>query len=125
MLDRLAFNLADIPLVVPSLKGGRTMGQWDYSISNGELVFIDSFTGLIPAKVIAKKWDPEVKGFRALLLITANRPGARKGSREWASASNVVHRKAVHTRNGQYRITNYEYSWDGVTEWTKPFTTMT
>jgi hypothetical protein len=75
----------------------------------GELVYLDTPRGLIPAKIRDTGNGPE----DLALTVTAARPGYIRG--EWvtanARAGDVVPRGYVHVRSGQYRITNPPDDW--------------
>lgn len=66
----------------------------------GDLAYYDSFTGLIPCKVldVENGWATEIK-------ITATRGGYKKGERLYGfSPRHVIRRAQIHVKNGQYRI---------------------
>lgn len=75
----------------------------------GDLVYIDTFLGLIPAKLI----EINAATRTATLRITAKRRGYRFGETVRDSALNVIRRDSVYSRSGQYRIRN-DFTIEGV-----------
>lgn len=80
-------------------------------VREGDLVFIDSSTGLIPARVVSVPNGLTPGGHverlthRAIeVQVTASRIGWRTGEILWISPGECVPRKAVRKRSGQYRI---------------------
>lgn len=65
----------------------------------GDLVYLDSFAGLVPAKVIHLGPKDLVH-----VVITATRGPYKKGFQDVLPARQVVKREWVVTRGGQYRI---------------------
>jgi hypothetical protein len=79
----------------------------------GELAYLDTFTGMVPAKVLAI--EPNMtygRPSRAMLtcLVTATRGAYIKGERVWVCESQVIPRTNVRISSGQYRI-NDTFSW--------------
>lgn len=80
----------------------------DHVFQPGELVYIDSFCGLIRAKILGRV-EPfgflgTSRGDRITVRVTANRRGFTRGEITSEDAGHVIPRHAVFTRNGQYRI---------------------
>ena len=79
------------------------------------LAYIDSFAGLIPCRIAAVgDWSDRYS--LAKVQVTATRGAYKRG--EWieTTLSRLVPRKAVHLRNGQYRIWAYRWSDERGTE---------
>lgn len=72
-----------------------------FALFPGTLVYLDSFSGLIPAQVVAYEDDSHVE-----VRVTAQRPGFRKGETltRQRVGWQVIHRDAVVTRRGIKRI---------------------
>ncbi len=87
----------------------------------GELVYIDSMAGLVPARIVeiegavgnhdASRLDHIFKG-RITVVTTGARPGYKRGERISCLPSAVVARRAIHRRNGQFRITQLNYAYE-------------
>ena len=79
----------------------------------GELVYLDSIVGLVPAKITDTSGGAEA----LVVVVTAARPGYTRGESVTSNArtGHVVPRTAVHVRSGQYRITNPADVW--YTDW--------
>ena len=67
----------------------------------GDLVYIDAFSGLIPARLV-EVFDAGTP--QAVLTITANRRAYRRGERVFCSRTQVVPRSHVRVRSGRYVI---------------------
>ena len=81
----------------------------------GELAYYDSFAGLIPCKVVRVFIERVELSYgnlgspRAEIVLTAARPGYKRGEAIQAVAHHVVPRRAVRRRNGQFRIMPYSH----------------
>ncbi|MEV6444737.1 hypothetical protein [Amycolatopsis sp. NPDC051716] len=68
-------------------------------IKPGDLVFLDSFSGLVPAKVTGyTSWG------HITVVVTAERGAYRRGERTTFRPSGCVPRAHVRVRSGHYRI---------------------
>lgn len=65
----------------------------------GDLIFLDSFSGLVPAKVSGYTPRGEIS-----VLVTATRGAYRRGKRTTFTPSGCVPRAHVRVRCGQFRI---------------------
>lgn len=74
--------------------------------TTGELAYIDSFSGLIPCKVM----DIAEDGKEMIVRVTANRPGWYRGDICLKFPKDIIPRKSVFVRCGQYHIRN-NYFW--------------
>lgn len=73
----------------------------------GKLAYYDSISGLIPCKVF------NVTGEYITFEITATRGAYKRNEVLYSIPRNVIPRKMVHVRNGQYRIkTGYQWIQD-------------
>lgn len=88
------------------------MSIWDYAIKPGELVYIDSFAGLVPGKAIGRQRDGSFEN--VAVRITETTGAYRKDEVTYEGKNWVVHRKAVSVRDGQFRIRNYDYDWSAL-----------
>lgn len=87
------------------------MGEWDYTMKPGELVFVDDS---YPGKILGKWWDSYFRVWRAAIRNT------RTGEVEHYHTGRVIHRAARHLVNHQYRVRVYEYDWSEVPPFTTP-----
>lgn len=67
-------------------------------MGTGSLVYLDTFSGLVPAVVLAPM------GSETLVRVTAARPTYRRGETFTIRTTAVVPRCAVRVRDGQHRI---------------------
>jgi hypothetical protein len=67
-------------------------------------IVIDTFAGLVPAKIISVAPDRKT----AVVEFTATRGAYKKGDRERVARRTVVPKDAVHVRSGNYRIWAHE-----------------
>jgi hypothetical protein len=65
----------------------------------GDLIFLDSFSGLVPAKVTGYTPSGEIA-----VLVTATRGACRRGEHTTFTPSGCVPRAHVRVRCGQFRI---------------------
>lgn len=73
-----------------------------FDLRAGDLAYYDTFGGgLVPVKVFS------ITRTETLVLVTADRMGFRRGEGLTLSANNqwLIHRKQVHRKRGQYRVT--------------------
>lgn len=83
-------------------------------IRPGDLVFIDCFLGLIPAKVAGYATWGHIK-----VLVTAERPGYRRGEHTTVAAPHCIPREHVHVRSGHERIFG-AWTFDGLPDEFQP-----
>ena len=70
------------------------------------LAYYDSFSGLVPCKIISILPDNRLK-----IELTATRQAYKRGERLYITQSWVIPRECVKIRSGQYRIlSNYGWS---------------
>jgi hypothetical protein len=83
------------------------------SFGNNTLAYYDTLTsGLVPCKVIGL--DRNCIGIQYLKIkITANRQYYKKGQLVPVLPKDIVPRKFIHIKNGQYCIIN-GFNWDNV-----------
>ena len=80
----------------------------------GDLVFIDCFLGLIPAKVTGYATWGHIK-----VLVTAERPGYRRGEHTTVAPSHCIPRAHVRVRSGRERIFG-AWTFDGLPDEFQP-----
>ena len=80
----------------------------------GDLIFLDSFSGLVPAKVTGYTPRGEIS-----VLVTATRGAYRRGEHTTFSPSGCVPRAHVRVRCGQFRIFG-AWTFDGLREEFQP-----
>ena len=77
----------------------------------GSLAYLDSFSGLVPCKVLAIKKDPEnpdsLFWTDVTFRVTAKRPGFERGEKLTCHGRSVIPRDAVRVRNHKYVIGDY------------------
>lgn len=83
-------------------------------IGPGDLIFLDSFSGLVPAKVTGYATWGDIK-----VQITAERGAYRRGEHTTFTPSHCVPRKHVRTRRGHYRIFG-SWTFDGLADQFQP-----
>lgn len=83
-------------------------------IRPGDLVFIDCFLGLIPAKVTGYATWGHIK-----VLVTAERPGYRRGEHTAVAPSHCIPRAHVRVRSGHERIFG-AWTFDGLPDEFQP-----
>lgn len=74
----------------------------------GDLIFLDSFSGLVPAKVTGYVQHGDIA-----VLVTATRGAYRRGEHTTFTPSGCVPRAHVHVRCGQFRISG-AWTFDGL-----------
>lgn len=74
-----------------------------FAVMPGTLVFLDTFAGMVPAKVVACHDRKHVT-----VRLTANRAAYRKGEQIKTHVSLAIPRSMVSVRHGQYRIAGFE-----------------
>jgi hypothetical protein len=73
------------------------------------LAYFDSFAGLVPVRIVAVgDWNDQSSDAR--FLVTASRGGYKRGTLHTFALRNLVPRKAVRVRNGQYKIGPYKWN---------------
>ncbi|MGY6655365.1 hypothetical protein ACXIZN_24705 [Amycolatopsis sp. TRM77291] len=80
----------------------------------GDLIFLDSFSGLVPAKVTGYTPRGEIS-----VLVTATRGAYRLGEHTAFTPSGCVPRAHVRVRTGQFRIFG-AWTFDGLREEFQP-----
>lgn len=78
----------------------------------GELAYLDTFSGLVPCRVLGWVKEDPYFGDRDELQVklTATRGAYRRGEVSQWPVGTVVPRSSVRVRSGQYRIRN-DYAW--------------
>lgn len=71
-----------------------------HTLKAGDLAYLDSFSGLVPCKVLTVDSDTE-----ATVRVTAARPGYTVGEIITQHKRHLLKRTQVHVRDGQYRVT--------------------
>lgn len=84
------------------------------AIRIGDLIFLDSFSGLVPAKVTGYSTHGEIS-----VLVTATRGAYRRGEHTTFTPSGCVPRAHVRVRCGQFRIFG-GWTFDGLREEFQP-----
>ncbi|GAA3751110.1 hypothetical protein [Micromonospora maritima] len=77
-----------------------------YTLASGDLAFWDTFSGLVPCRVLSiagTEGDPST-GQKFKIKLTAERGPYKAGEEIDTLGTSVVHRKGVYVRNGQYRV---------------------
>lgn len=74
------------------------------------LAYIDSFSGLVPCKVLYISEPDEYGGHYIKVKVTASRNGYKRGTVETFTGRIIVPRDAVYLRCHQYRIRPYSWS---------------
>lgn len=82
------------------------------TLKSGCLAFIDSFTGLVPCKVLRVYHYSDVTGYRVDVEVTANRLGYPRGKIETFDSFFIVPRKATRKLKYGHRILPYEIQKD-------------
>jgi len=73
----------------------------NYTLTVGDLAYLDTFSGLVPCKVIAVSADLT----HATVKVTARRDGHKAGDEVEARPNvTLIHRSQVVTRSGQFYI---------------------
>ena len=80
----------------------------------GDLIFLDSFSGLVPAKVTGYTPRGEIS-----VLVTATRGAYRRGEHTTFTPSGCVPRAHVRVRCGQFRIFG-AWTFDGLRDEFQP-----
>ena len=80
----------------------------------GDLIFLDSFSGLVPAKVTGYTPHGEIS-----VLVTASRGAYRRGEHTTFTPSGCVPRAHVRVRCGQFRIFG-AWAFDGLRDEFQP-----
>lgn len=80
----------------------------------GDLIFLDSFSGLVPAKVTGYTPRGEIA-----VLVTATRGAYRRGEHTTFTPSGCVPRAHVRVRCGQFRIFG-AWTFDGLRDEFQP-----
>lgn len=94
--------------------GKREVWQVDetpHPVAAGDLVYIESFAGLIPGKLAQVRADSH--GWCAVVRVTAQRPGFGVGERVTIPVNRVVRRRSVRIRSGRFRVIN---NWHVITD---------
>lgn len=76
----------------------------------GELAYWDTFSGLVPCKVLTvtqKKW---VQGLSLQVRLTATRGAYKRGETTWVRAKGIVPRSSVRSYDHKYVIVA-DYEW--------------
>lgn len=84
------------------------------AIRVGDLIFLDSFSGLVPAKVTGYTPRGEIS-----VLVTATRGAYRRGEHTTFTPSGCVPRAHVRVRCGQFRIFG-AWTFDGLRDEFQP-----
>lgn len=87
----------------------------------GDLVYIDSFTGLVPAKIVSiaaptgNPWEDNYGTF-ITVKVTGSRPGYPFGKVVECTKTTILARRAVFTRDHQLRIRQLNYTYEPTKE---------
>lgn len=79
----------------------------------GELAYYDTFSGLIPCKVIEViLWGSgkTIQSGKVKIKLTADRQAYKRGEILEVTADNVIPRNHIRTSSGKYKINVY-YEW--------------
>lgn len=77
----------------------------------GTLAYYDTlFNGLVPCKVTGIRVYNEFGHYEVYFTVTATRGAWKKGDKFVSSPKNVIPRKMVFVRSGQYHIKTY-FAW--------------